>query len=74
MVAAGEPAPTASPDLSAYEELDGCTLAQIVKASPVVADDAVTLWVTVGGSPSYGAQIGGSTTVPACLIDDAELL
>ncbi|MGP9538110.1 hypothetical protein ACT3SP_08860 [Brachybacterium sp. AOP43-C2-M15] len=41
---------------------------------PFVADDEVKLWVTIGGSLSYDTQIGGSTTVPAYLIDDAELL
>jgi hypothetical protein len=41
---------------------------------PFVADDEVTLWVTIGGSLSYDTQIGGSTTVPAYLIDDAELI
>lgn len=41
---------------------------------PFVADDEVTLWVTIGGSLSYDTQIGGSTTVPASVIDDAELL
>lgn len=41
---------------------------------PFVADDEVKLWVTVGGSLSYETQIGGSTTVPAYYIDQAELL
>ncbi|MGP9538114.1 hypothetical protein ACT3SP_08880 [Brachybacterium sp. AOP43-C2-M15] len=41
---------------------------------PFVADDEVKLWVTLGGSLSYDTQIGGSTTVPAYLVDDAELL
>src|SRR5690606_60034 len=41
---------------------------------PFVADDEVKLWVTIGGSLSYDTQIGGSTTVPAYLIADAELL
>lgn len=127
------PAPTATPDLSTYEELDERALAQIVKApddhigrqvivygtitqldaatgqcfvrvsiahapqdqwydyehntvglagdgesdcpvlDPFVADDEVKLWVTVGGSISYETQIGGSTTVPAYVIDAAEL-
>lgn len=40
---------------------------------PFVADDEVKLWITIGGSISYDTQIGGSTTVPANLIDDAEL-
>lgn len=40
---------------------------------PFVADDEVKLWITIGGSISYDTQIGGSTTVPAYLIDDAEL-
>lgn len=128
------PAPTASADLSAYEELDERNLAQIVKApddhigrqvvvygaitqldaatgkcfvrlsiahapqeawydyehnpvdfagdgesvcpvlDPLVADGEVKLWITIGGSISYDTQIGDSTTVPAYLIDDAELL
>lgn len=41
---------------------------------PFVADDEVKLWITIGGSISYETQIGGSTTVPAYLIDDVELL
>lgn len=41
---------------------------------PFVTDDEVKMWVTVGGSLSYDTQIGGSTTVPAYLIDDIELL
>ncbi|ASK66199.1 hypothetical protein CFK39_10660 [Brachybacterium avium] len=41
---------------------------------PFVADDEVKLWITIGGSISYDTQIGGSTTVPAYLIDEAELL
>ena len=41
---------------------------------PFVADDEVKLWGTMGGSLSYDTQIGGSTTVPAYSIDDAELL
>ena len=41
---------------------------------PFVADDEVKLWVTMGGSFSYDTQIGGNTTVPANLIDKAELL
>lgn len=41
---------------------------------PFIADDEVKLWVTIGGSLSYDTQIGGSTTVPAYLIADAELL
>lgn len=41
---------------------------------PFVADDEVKLWVTVAGSISYETQIGGSTTVPAYVIDEAELL
>ena len=41
---------------------------------PFVADDQVKLWVTVGGSINYEIQIGGSTTVPAYYIDQAELL
>ena len=41
---------------------------------PFVADDEVKLWITIGGSFSYDTQIGGNTTVPAYLIDDAELL
>ncbi|MFC7465585.1 hypothetical protein [Brachybacterium sp. GCM10030252] len=40
---------------------------------PFVADDEVKLWITIGGSISYDTQIGGSTTVPAYLIGDAEL-
>lgn len=40
---------------------------------PFVADDEVKLWITIGGSISYDTQIGGSTTVPAYLIDDAQL-
>lgn len=40
---------------------------------PFVADDEVKLWVTIGGSISYDTQIGGSTTVPAYVIDGAEL-
>lgn len=40
---------------------------------PFVADDEVKLWITIGGSISYDTQIGGSTTVPAYLIADAEL-
>ncbi|MGP4914419.1 hypothetical protein ACTXJ9_01790 [Brachybacterium tyrofermentans] len=41
---------------------------------PFVADDEVKLWITVGGSISYDTQIGGSTTVPAYVIDAAEPL
>ena len=40
---------------------------------PFVADDEVKLWITIGGSISYDTQIGGSTTVPAYLLDSAEL-
>lgn len=40
---------------------------------PFVADDEVKLWITIGGSLSYDTQIGGSTTVPAYVIDAAEL-
>lgn len=31
------------------------------------------MWVTIGGSINYDTQIGGSTTVPAYLIDAIEL-
>lgn len=41
---------------------------------PLVADDEVKMWVTIGGSFSYDTQIGGNTTVPAYLVDDAELV
>lgn len=41
---------------------------------PLVADDEVKLWVTIGGSLSYDTQIGGSATVPAYLIAEAELV
>ena len=48
---------------------------QRIYSTPVkLADDEVTLWVTIGGCLSYDTRIGGSTTVPAYLIHETELL
>lgn len=41
---------------------------------PFVADDEVTLWITVTGSISDGTRIGRITTVPSYLIGKAELV
>lgn len=41
---------------------------------PLVEDDTIKMWATIGGSFSYDTQIGGNTTVPKIEVWQVELL